>query len=60
MSIVPASFDLDLARYGELDANSRNESAAFRFTWSLNGRPAKEGRFLAHLTAMNKSLALVS
>lgn len=27
------------------------------FTWSRKGRFANDGRFLAHLTAMNRSLA---
>lgn len=31
-----------------------------RHTWSRNAKLAKLGKFLAHLTAMNRSLALVS
>jgi hypothetical protein len=30
------------------------------YTWSLNGREAKEERFLVHLTAMKRSRAAVS
>lgn len=43
-----------------LSRNKADQDSSKRITWSRNARLAKLGKFLAHLTAMNKSLALVS
>lgn len=38
----------------------KQEKKSLLYTWSLKGKLAKDGRFLAHFTAMKSNLALVS